>query len=72
MTGGIFIGDEELRDDRLPEPLVGIHADVNGIEQSWLGQMQDCTATAAGAQDGVVNLDTMADRSAHSVSAASS
>jgi hypothetical protein len=42
-----------IRDDWLPKLLVCIHADVRSIEQPWLGDMRDRTATSVGAQDGI-------------------
>jgi hypothetical protein len=41
---------QPVRDDWLPQLLIGIHDDVSGIEQSRLGQMGDRTE---GAQDGI-------------------
>jgi hypothetical protein len=44
---------QAIRDDRLAQFLVGIHDDMNGIEQSRLGQMGDRIAPTVGAQDGI-------------------
>jgi hypothetical protein len=44
---------EAIRDDWLPKLLVCIHDDGRSIEQPWLGDMRDRTATSVGAQDGI-------------------
>jgi hypothetical protein len=44
---------QAIRDDRLPQLLIGIHDDVSGTEQTRLGQMGDRTAACVGAQDGI-------------------